>query len=225
MELRTYWKILIRRWWLIVAPAVVVAIHVAVSYAPPGTVYQVVMRFTAGTQPAGLSEDYDRYYSWLTSEYIANGLADAADGNIFAQAVAARLAAAGHEGIAANDIQPAIVTDNAQSILVVYLTWPDAEQSVAVAEAIVAEMTTNGAAYFPQLEGIEPAVRLQDTPTPVPLPPGLRAQLMGPAIKIGLAFVVGVALTLLWHYLDPTIREAEELESIGLDVLAQVPRN
>jgi capsular polysaccharide biosynthesis protein len=226
MELRTYWKILIRRWWLVVAPVAiaVVAVYVAVTYSPPGTAYQVVMRFTAGTKPAGLSEDYDRYYSWLTSEYIANGLADAADGNIFAQAVASRLAEAGHTGIAPAAIQGAIVTDNAQSILVVYLTWPNAEQIVAVAEAIVAEMTTNGAAYFPQLEGIEPAVRLQDTPTPVPLPPGLRAQLMGPAIKIGLALAVGVALTLLWHYLDPTIREAEELETIGLDVLAQIPR-
>jgi capsular polysaccharide biosynthesis protein len=222
MELRTYWKILLRRWWLVVAPVAVVAVYVAISYAPPGTAYQVVMRFTAGTKPAGLSEDYDRYYSWLTSEYIANGLADAADGNIFAQAVASRLAEAGHE-IKPEEIQPRIVTDNAQSILVVYLTWPDAEQSVAVAEAIVAEMTTNGAAYFPQLEGIEPAVRLQDTPTPVPLPPGLRTQLMGPAIKIGLALVVGVALTLLWHYLDPTIRETAELEDLGLAVLAEIP--
>jgi capsular polysaccharide biosynthesis protein len=223
MELRTYWKILIRRWWLVVAPMVVVVVYVAISYAPSGTNYQVVMRFTAGTKPAGLSEDYDRYYSWLTSEYIANGLADAADGNVFAQAVASRLAEAGHE-IKPEEIQPRIVTDNAQSILVVYLTWPNAEQIVAVAEAIVAEMTTNGAAYFPQLEGIEPAIRLQDTPTPVPIPPGLRAQLMGPAVKIGLALVVGVALTLLWHYLDPTVREAQELENIGLDVLAEIPR-
>ena len=36
----------------------------------------VAMRFAAGTEPAGLSEDYDRYYPWATSEYIANGLAD-----------------------------------------------------------------------------------------------------------------------------------------------------
>ncbi len=226
MELRTYWKILIRRWWLVVAPVAiaVVAVYVAVSYAPPGTNYQIVMRFTAGTPPAGLSEDYDRYYSWLTSEYIANGLADAADGNIFAQAIASRLAKTGHAEIIPAAIQGAIVTDNAQSILVVYLTWPDAEQSVAVAEAIIVEMTTNGAAYFPQLEGIEPAVRLQDTPTPIPLPPGLRAQLMGPAIKIGLALVVGVALAFLWHYLDPTIREATELEELELTVLAEIPR-
>ncbi len=222
MELRTYWKILIHRWWLVVAPVVVVTLYVAITYTRPGPVYQVVMRFAAGTKPAGLSEDYDRYYPWLTSEYVANGLADVAETGAFAQEVASRLAEAGHQTPPAA-IQPAIVTDNAQSILVVYLTWPDAEQIVAVADAITAELTENGAAYFPQLEGIEPAVRPLDTPRPAMLPPGLRTQLMGPAIKIGLAAGLGVALALLWHYLDPTVRDAEELESLGLSVLAEIP--
>ena len=61
MELRTYWKILLRRWWLVAAPAFVVLLYVILNYTPPGPVYQVVMRFAAGTVPAGLSEDYDRY--------------------------------------------------------------------------------------------------------------------------------------------------------------------
>nr|HID12826.1 hypothetical protein [Anaerolineae bacterium] len=223
MELRLYWKILSRRWWLVAAPVVVVTLYVAATYTPPGSVYQVVMRFAAGTRPAGLSEDYDRYYPWLTSEYIANGLADVAETGAFAQAVASRLAEAGLE-VAPAAIQAAIVTDNAQSILVVYLTWPDEAQIVTVADAITAELTGNSATYFPQLEGIEPAVRLLDTPTPVLLPPGLRTQLMGPAIKVGLAAGLGVALALLWHYLDPTVREASELEDLGLTVLAEIPR-
>ena len=223
MELRTYWKILLRRWWLAVAPVAVVVLYVVATYTPPGPGYQVVMRFAAGTKPAGLSQDYDRYYPWLTSEYVANGLADVAKTGAFARAVAARLAETGLE-IPPGAVQPAIVTDNAQSILVVYLTWPDADQIVAVAGAITAELTGNGAAYFPQLEGIEPAVRPLDTPTPIALPPGLRAQLMGPAIKIALALVVGVALALLWHYLDPTLHTREEVEALGVNILAEIPR-
>jgi capsular polysaccharide biosynthesis protein len=223
MELRTYWKILLRRWWLVAAPAFVVLLYIIVTHTSPGPVYQVVMRFAAGTVPAGLSEDYDRYYPWLTSEYIANGLADVAETSVFAQAVAARLAEQGLQ-IPAAAIQPAIVTDNAQSILVVYLTWPSGEQIIAIAQAIIAELTENGGAYYPQLEGIEPAVRLLDTPAPTPLAPGLRVQLMSPAIKIGLAVVLGIALAFLWHYLDPTVREAAELESLGVDVLVEIPR-
>ncbi len=223
MELRTYWKILTRRWWLVVAPALVVIIYIVATYAPPATNYRVVMRFSAGTEPAGLSVDYDRYYPWLTSEYIANGLADAAETGIFAQAVAARLAASGHD-VPAGGVQGAIITDNAQSILVIYLTWPDAEQIVAMADAISAELTENAASYYPQIEGIGPAFRQLDAPIPTPLPPSLRAQLMGPAIKIATALLAGAGLAFLWHYLDPYIREAEELESLGWEVLAKIPR-
>jgi capsular polysaccharide biosynthesis protein len=223
MELRTYWKILIRRWWLVVAPVVVVTLFVTATYTPAGPIYQVVIRFAAGTRPVGLSEDYDRYYQWVTSEYIAKNLADAAETGVFAEGVASRLAETGHQ-VAPGTIQPAIVTDSAKSILVVYLTWPDAEQIVAVAEAIIAELTTGSAAYYPQLEGREPAVRPLDTPTPVLTRLGLRAQLMGPAVKIGLALAVGVALALLWHYLDPSVHESAELEALGLTVLAEIPR-
>jgi capsular polysaccharide biosynthesis protein len=223
MELRTYWKVRTRRWWLVVAPVLVVLAQTVVTYRPPTMTYQVVMRFAAGTQAVGLSEDYDRYYPWVTSEYIAKNLADVAETGVFAQAVASRLGKTGHQ-VPPGTIQPAIVTDSAKSIFVVYLTWPDAEQIVAVAEAITAELTENGAAYFPQLEGVEPATRPVDVPTPVPLPPGLRAQLMGPTVRIGLALVVGVALALLWHYLDPNVHESAELEALGLAVLAEIPR-
>ena len=223
MELRGYAKILLRRWWLVVAPIAVVVIFTAATYAPPSTTYQVVMRFSAGTTPAGLSLDYDRYYPWLTSEYIANGLADVAETGAFAQAVAARLSERGQD-VPAGAIQGAIVTDNAQSILVVYLTWSDAGQIVPLAETVTDELVTNSAAYYPQLENIQPAVRPLDSPAPAPLPPSLRAQLTGPTIRIGLAVFVGVGLAFLWHYLDPTVHEAEELEALGWEVVARIPR-
>lgn len=221
MELRTYAKILLRRWWLVMTPLVLVVVYVAVTCAPPPTTYRVVMRFSAGTEPAGLSLDYDRYYPWLTSEYIANGLADIAGTGVFAQAVAERL-----EGldVGAGAVQGAIVSDNAQSILVIYLTWGDPDGALALADAITEELIEGSATYYPQLEGLQPAVHRLDEPIPVPMPPGLRAQLAGPAVKVALALVVGVGMAFLWHYLDPTIQEAETLEDLGVRVLARIPR-
>lgn len=224
MELRTYWRILIRRWWLVVIPVLVVLAYTGLTYSPPLTAYQVVMRFSAGTTPAGLSTDYDRYYPWLTSEYIANGLADVAETGAFAQAVATRLDEEHNLEIPASAIQGAIVTDNAQSILVIYLTWADADQAQAVGEAIALELTTSGATYLPQLEGLDPALHQLDQPVPTPLPPRLRAKFLGPAVRVGLALAAGIGLALLWHYLDPTIRQAEEVEDLGLDVVGKIPR-
>jgi capsular polysaccharide biosynthesis protein len=182
------------------------------------------MRFSAGTEPAGLSLDYDRYYPWLTSEYIANGLADVAETGVFARAVAERLDIAGVD-VSPAAVQSAIVTDNAQSILVVYLTWPDPDEIVTLANEVVEELTQNSAAYYPQLENVQPAVRALDGPVPAPMPPSLRAQLTGPAVKVALALFAGVGLAFLWHYLDPTVHEVEALEELDLDVLARIPRS
>lgn len=224
MELRAIWKAVLRRWWLAVAPVLVVLIHTVVTYRAPAATYQVVMRFAAGTPPAGLSLDYDRYYPWLTSEYIANGLADIARTGLFAERVTARLA---EQGLTVDPaaVRGAIASDNAQSIMVIYLTWGDADGARAVAQAISEELTENGASYFPQLAGLEPAVRRLDDPTPIPQAPGLRAQMLGPAVRLALALALGVGLALLWHYLDPSVRSAEEVEGLGLPVIAQIPRH
>lgn len=224
MDVRLFWKVVVRRWGVIVIPIAIVAAYTLVTYRQPGIAYQVVMRFAAGTRPQGASVDYDRYYPWLTSEYIANGLADIAKTGVFAEAVARRLTQSGYE-VSPPAIQAAIATDNAQSIMVIYLTWPDQETAVAIAEAISQELTANAATYFPQLEGVEPAVRRLDTPTPAAVPPSLRAQLLGPGVRLALAAAIGVMLAFLWHYLDPAVYESEEIEAIGVKVLAEIPKH
>jgi capsular polysaccharide biosynthesis protein len=223
MDLRKMIKVLLRWWWLVLLPVIVVAAYVGMTYQPPATTYQIVMRYAAGTEPAGLSVDYDRYYPWLTSEYVANGLADVAETRAFADAVVARLAEAGHS-VQPGAVQGAIVTDNAQSILVVYLTWPDAAQIVPVAGAITEELTENGAAYYPQMTDVGPVVRPLDPPEPRPLAPSLRAQLLGPGLRLMLAVAVGLGLAFLAHYLDPTVRERAEIEAQGVSVRGVIPR-
>lgn len=224
MEVRQMLKILLRWWWLAFIPVVVVVGYVGLTYRQPATVYQVVMRFTAGGEPAAaLSVDYDRYYAWLSSEYIANALADIAVTGQFAEAVAERLADQGLT-VAPGAIQGAIAGDNAQSIFVIYLTWPDPEQITIIAQAISAELTQNGAMYFPQIKGVGIAAQRVDPATPIALPPSLRAQLLGPGLRIAFALAVGLGLIALAHYFDPMVRERTELERLGVQVLAAIPK-
>lgn len=223
MELRQMFKVGLRWWWLIVLPVVVVGAYVGLTYRRPALAYQVVLRFAAGSDPAGLSVDYDRYYPWLTSEYIANGLADVARTGAFAEAVQARLAGQGLT-VAAGAVQGAINSDNTQSIFVIYLTWPDAAQLTMLAEAVSAELTTNGAAYFPQMQGVGILARRLDAPQPVPVAPSLRVQLLGPGLRLLLALAVGGALALLAHYLDPMVWERAEVEALGVPIVGSIPR-
>lgn len=222
--MRQLLKILARWWWLALIPVVIVSGYTVLTYQRPGTPYQAVMRFAAGSEPAAtLSPDYDRYYAWLSSEYIANALADIAVTGTFAENVAGRLA---KQGLAVDwhAIQGAIASDNVQSVFIIYVTWPNAEQLPQVADAISAELTENGAAYFPQLRAIGSVARRVDSPQTTPLPPSLSAQLLGPGLRVALALAVGVGLVALAHYFDPMVRERAELEALGIKVLNTVPK-
>lgn len=217
-------KILLRWWWLALIPAVIVGGYTVLTHQRPGTSYQAVMRFAAGSEPAvELSPDYDRYYAWLSSEYIANALADIAVTGTFAENVAARL---NDDGLTVDPhaIQGAIVSDNAQSVFVIYFTWPDPEQLPYIADAISVELTENGAAYFPQLRATGSVARRVDTPSATAQPPSLSAQLLGPGLRILLALAVGIGLVALAHYFDPMVRERKELEGLDVHVLSSIPK-
>jgi len=223
MELKQIFRIAWRWWWLGLIPVVVVAAYLALTYQTPTTSYQVILRFTTGSEPSPeLSPDHDRYYAWLASEYIANGLADLATTSGFSQAVAERLADQ-QITLPPQAIQGALVTDNAQSVLVVYLTWPDPQQAIAIAEAVGTELLESGPGYYPQMDNVGSVARLADIPIAIPLPPSLRAQILGPAIRLTIAAAAGIGLICLAHYLDPRVREAGDLQATGLRVLGSIP--
>jgi len=224
MELRQYWKIALRWWWLILLPPLVAATYGLATYRPPPIIFAASLRFTAGQpETPAASPNYDpNYYRWLTSEYIVSGLKDWARTGAFAEAVRAELAQQGL-AIPAGAINGAIATDNARSLLIIYLSWGDAEQLPRLAEAVSKVLQEQNAAAFPQLGGQAAVVVPLDKPGIAPVPPSLRARFDLP-LKVGLGLAVGIALALAAHYLDPFVREKDELERIGLKVIAEIPR-
>ncbi len=215
----------VKRWgWLGAIPLGVILALTLLTYRKPATVYQVVLRFTVGGAPAqAISADYDRYYAWLASEYVANGLADLAVTGAFAQAVSDRLAADGMD-IPSGAIQSAIVTDNAQSVMVLYLSWPDANQAGSVASAVGETLIALGPTYYPQMGGIGTVAQLADPPAPMPLAPSLRAQLLGPTVRVLIATAIGMGLIFVASIIDPVIRRTDDLANCGVAVVGTVPR-
>ncbi len=224
MELRQYWKIALRWWWLILLPPLVVGVYGLVVYRTPQGAFTTALRFTAGqSEVLTASPNYDpNYYRWLTSEYIVSGLKDWARTGAFAEAVSAELAARGVD-IPAGPVNGAIASDNARSVLVIYLTWPEPQQLRAMADAVTKVLQDQNGTVFPQLGGQPAQIVPLDQPGIAPVPPSLRARLDLP-LKVGLGWLVGLALALAAHYLDPFVREKEELEGMGLRVVAEIPR-
>jgi capsular polysaccharide biosynthesis protein len=228
MELRALFAVVARRWPLVVIPAAI-AVAVALATArPPAPTYTTGMRFTAGqraapeTPAAGYDPNYNR---WQTSEYIVNGLRDWVRSAAFATAVSEELAA---RNIA---ISPAalighIRADSAQTLLAVYVSWSDREQTQAIAEAAVVVLQTRNGQAFPQL-GSQPAeIAPMDTPVILPVietaVPPVQARLAVP-LRVGLGLAAGLALAFVVDYLDPTVRDRRELEEMGLRVVGEIP--
>jgi capsular polysaccharide biosynthesis protein len=222
MELRRYWKMIRRRWPLLAIPTIIVLIVGLATYTAPPPLYNAGVRFLVAQapSPATATTDEERYYNWLTSEYIVNGLADWVRGGTFAGAVSRELAQQGLE-VPPGAIQ--VVPDNARSMLTLSLVHGNPDTLAAIMESAIRVLTEQNAAALPQLGGETAALVQLDLPVVNQLPGSLRSQLDLP-LRVLLALGAGFGLALLAEYLDPTIRDREELEAVGLPILGEIPR-
>ncbi len=223
MELRRYWKILKRRWLLIVIPVAVVFLFTATTYRPAAPAgYNVGVNFLVSQEPgkSTSNEDENRYYNWLTSEYIVNGLTDWAISGDFKTAVSTELA---KDGI---DVPPAaigIVADNVRSKLALSISYGDGETLAQIMEAAIVVLQEQNASALPQLGGDKAVIIQLDTPVVTPIPQGIRSQIDAP-LRLFLALIAGIGLALLVEYLDPTLRDRSEAERLGLDIIGEIPK-
>ncbi|HJW82793.1 MAG TPA: hypothetical protein VJ754_00680 [Anaerolineae bacterium] len=224
MEFRQLVRILLRRWWLIALPAIVLGAVAVVTYQPAPQAYAATMRFAVGYTPDPNSQSlYDRFYpAWLASEYIAGGLSDWAKTGSFARAVSGDLAERSIH-IPAEAVAGSIVSDHQRSIVVLYFSGGDPAQLQAVAEASARVLQTRNAEVFPQNGPRGATVTALDNVSVGPLPPSLRARLDLP-VRLGLALAAGVVLALIAHYLDPLIRDRRDVEALGFSIVGEIPR-
>jgi capsular polysaccharide biosynthesis protein len=217
MELRQYWRIVWRRWWLVVALLVIVLAVSLVAYRPPAPVYQASMRFAVGIQgaePVMAISGEGRSDAWLASEYLADDLSEVLKGGDFATRIGERVGFSVPAGT--------IFASREHRIMSVRITWADPVQLQSIAEAVGAAVNDVGSEYFPQLQGVDSQAVLIDGPGITPVGRSLKDQL-GLPIRLFIALIAGVAIAFLWDYLDDSIRDRAEMESLGVAVLGEIP--
>jgi capsular polysaccharide biosynthesis protein len=227
MELRHYWQIICRRWWW---PVLLVAIVLVASLATrPQKIptYQVSMRFSMGIAPEPTQPNvynFDRYYTYLTSEYLIDDFSEVVRSAVFAQAVSDRLASSATPiQVPAGAIQGSTQSGKLHRILTLHISWGNAEQLKAIAEAAALTLQQDNARFFAQLGAEGAQVFLLDPPNVFEVGIGLREKMDIP-IRLVLALIVGLGLIFLAEYLDNTVHERSELEALGLTVLAEIPQ-
>lgn len=222
MELIRYAQIVRRRWWLVAGLFAVVTLGTLLTYDfTPAQHYAVSMRFNVGLEPVSPPDAqylYDPLDVWRTSEYLMDDLASAIRGADYARRVAARLSEP--------NVNLAGVLSAATEfrVLTVSAHGPDDGQLAEIANAAAAVLYEESAELVGPLGDARPVLRLIDPPVVVPVGRGLRDKLEIP-VRLGLALLAGVAGAFLLDYLDRSVRDADELEAIGLSVLACIPRH
>ena len=219
MELRQYWRIIWRRWWLIVALVAIVLVVSLLTAQQPEPVYTATMRFAVGiegSEPVNSASGEGRSDAWLASEYLADDLSEVLKGGDFAARIGDRVGFAVPAGV--------IFASREHRIMTVSVTWGNESQVQAIAEAVGAVVQDGGADYFPQLAGVEAQAVLIDGPAIGQAGRSLTDKLDLP-IRLFLALVVGVLLAFLLEYLDDTVRDRKEVEALGTPVLGEIPRS
>jgi protein tyrosine kinase modulator len=221
MELKAYLTIILRRWWII---AILVVVVFAASYLltkPPVTTYSASMRFTVGLAseavPVTSTLYYDpAYYDWLTSEYITDDFSEIVKSGAFASDVSQCA------GVPVAGIQGSANTQKQHRILTLTLGGASEKEVSDVANCAAKMLRDNNAKYFAQLNTYRASIQIIDGPTITASSADLRGRLDLP-IRLGLAVIAGIALAFLIDYLDDSVRNAREVEQLGLPVIGEIP--
>lgn len=224
MELRAYGIILRRWWWAALLPALVVSGIGFATYAQPVPAYAATLRFSAGLPPAAATAGgFDpAYYSWLSSEYFAAGLADWVRTGDFASAVSANLQPDGVL-LEASAVQAALSSDYARNMLSIYVRTASQADTAALAHAVTRVLQTKNADAFPQLGGTPAQVLALDEPVVALAAPGWNAILALP-LRVLAGLGAGLLLAFGAHYLDPHLHTRSDAEQLGITVIGQIPR-
>jgi capsular polysaccharide biosynthesis protein len=232
VELREYWTIIRRRWWLPVAITLAALIASTAVGVRGASAYKTDMRIAISTIPtpdANAVLYYDpTYYSNLDSEYLADDMTEFMTSRAFATEVQRELATSSTPvDYDVETILTATRTKKTHRFIDVTLTTPTFEQGEQIAASI--SRILNDPAHL----GIYlKALTAYNTQMTVVTPPvthrantllGLISEI---ALRTLIGLFVGIAAAFLIDYIDPSVRSRQEAEAVlQLPVLGQIPRS
>lgn len=222
MEIIQFLQLLVRRWYCVAIPVLVVGMFVAPDLLarPTGNGgYSVAIRYTAAQVLDAIpNRDGDYQDVWLASELTVNAFTDWVLGSRFQEMVRAHLS---EQGIEVGGFS--VSAENEKSLGRITLSGADEAELTAITAAVVDILGRSSSTIFPQLGGVNAQVELLDTPVVTAIPAPIASRLT-PLIRLFLAVAGGIALAIAVDYTDPYIRRRAQLESAGFTVLSGIPK-
>lgn len=226
MELIQIINMLLRRWWLIAIPTILVGVWVAPDLLSTTTAtstgFTTTFRYTAGQEREAFDAiDGDLQDVWEASFKLVDAFTEWVKTSSFREEVAAVTVA---NGLEIDPASLAIAPDNERAVGQITISRDNEDDLIVIANAVIEVLQTRNQDYFePQLGGTSAQVIVLDQPQVAPAPPPLTDR-FGPLLRLIIAFVGGCGLVVLVEYLDPTLRNCDELRRLGVPVVGSIPR-
>ncbi|MBI3742174.1 MAG: hypothetical protein HY257_10535, partial [Chloroflexi bacterium] len=167
MELREYLRVLTRYLWLIIGLVGVVAVGSFILRGTPPPRYQATVRFTIGVNapPPEKVQGYDPILTaYQASEYIRDDFVEIIQSDAFAEDVNAVLAISGAANLKVNKGNISGAVEKQRRLMSMTITWQNAAEAQAIADAAVKNLSENNAKYFAQLGAVGAMVVVIDKP-------------------------------------------------------------
>jgi len=222
MELRQYWQIFLRRWWLAAGITLATAV-ISFLMSPIGQGgYNASLRVLLGVQaePGSGYYRYNGYYGILSSEYLTDDFIEVVRSQSFTEKVIQEMGPP-HTSVSVS-AQPR--SERAPRIVTISVAASNEEEARRAGAAAAKVATTRIGEYFPQMGSNGATAILIDPPAVAP--PGAAGRNYVNILLRALAgAIVGLGLVFLLHYLDDKMYDAADVErELGIPVLAEIPR-
>ena len=221
MEFIELIRILLRRWWLIALPVLVGAVFAIPdllgSAAGGAAGFTAQVRYSAAQKFNLPQRDGDYTDVWQAAEHTVDALTDWARTASFRQEIGLQLDAA---DMPLGELQ--IAADNVRNVGVIYFSHSNGDALRAIVDAALIALASRSQTYFPQLGGEAAIVTILDPGAVTAAPPALVSRVT-PLIRLGIAFLIGLALAFAAEYFDPTIHHQDDLRRLGVTILGSIP--
>jgi capsular polysaccharide biosynthesis protein len=231
MELREYWSIIHRRWWLPVAIMLVALIAATTVGLRGAAAYKTDMRIAISTIPTpdpNATLYYDpTYYSNLDSEYLADDMTELMTSRAFADEVMRELGGAGKQPeVDVATIMSATRTKKTHRFIDVTVTTSTFEEGQTIAGSIsrILSDPNHLAIYLKALSAYNTQMNVVTLPVThrANSVPGLISEI---ALRTVIGLIVGIGVAFLVDYVDPSLRSRQEAETLlQVPVLGMIPR-
>ncbi|MBM4418489.1 MAG: hypothetical protein FJ033_09275 [Chloroflexi bacterium] len=226
MEVRAYGRILWRRRGLVLVvslASLIVAIVSVLSLPQPLPSYQATVILSARPKniPALAGNQYGDYYLYIASEFLNDDLITLAESHGFFEAIQRRYA-----GRPEGPPFGSISGRKTHRVVTFSISSNRASDALALAQGVIDVFLTpheGEPRYLAAVSAQDPDITILDPPR-LTAEPGVRRGAIDVGIRALLGILAGIGLALFLHYIDPTLRDRDEVETaLGAPVLVEIP--